>query len=782
MKIAAINSIKYANNQQYNKNTAAKIPQGFQRGVYNPVYYKDYNIQISFGKRTPEDFYSQDFNRDNMPETMKKYLYAKFDERSKIAPVQIMQEAFDGLEAAATVDDIKELFPNEPKFQKLRPANYNNATSGVLKKIKEIKAMQEVPEPLFKDGTDDLTTYLVKKIYLEGKTAKEIDNDFAKDINSVYELAAKVTDKTAAGKNESVYFSHSTMYNLGIRFPEVPFWNSFIATRDDYERTKRVKTLTGEFVNADSAEGKAAIRQRSRTNCTDKPEPRKYNFKRDRVKNISDTIVNSNGDTQKALREVHRRGRNPEELTFVQKYLSQIMTLATEKIHLSEEMIYFNESRRNMHNKLDGSVILDKLISGEDLTKRESTPFKEFWRQNPYLKTEFSTAITDSIMQLTDAYGADGNNTYFKLLLEDIARIKPDREKAKLEHARIQAEYDELAKSLQAEENMARKAAEEAKTTVQDIQAAPKPQKFKYVIDGHEIETPFDIKQYAYKAFETDFKMVPRKIFDIYMREQAKVIKDNPEKFYISCCFEKSDDTPEINKVLYSNEDLYQISDDLIAEMEINHNAELESCRMTLLEYAGRHNLATPEEIKKFANSDILRIRDNLYKKVLESGDVEMAHKEIQEIFKTVHTSLYNKEKISIKHKLVQLLKEYNPRNSMSPGTSVPAMIELLSDGMQRHAPYAEAIKSLLGEDAIMNFEGPSLRYLLKENVNPLFKHLISEHTFKSLIYLHPGDCSIIVTSNAENFVRLMSSFPSEREAIYSLSKRVIASTAGLLK
>ena len=72
MKIAAINNIKYANNQQYNKNTAAKTPQGLQRGVYNPVYYKDYNIQISFGKRSPEDFYSQDFNRDNMPETMKK--------------------------------------------------------------------------------------------------------------------------------------------------------------------------------------------------------------------------------------------------------------------------------------------------------------------------------------------------------------------------------------------------------------------------------------------------------------------------------------------------------------------------------------------------------------------------------------------------------------------------------------------------------------------------------------------------------------------------------------
>lgn len=206
------------------------------------MHHIDYQ-NINFGKRSPQDFYEQDFNKRNMPDTMKRYLYADFAQRSRIAPVQIVQEAFDDLSAASTVDDIKELFPNEPKFAKLRPANYVGATTGILKKIKDIKALQEVPEPLFKDGSDDLTTYLVKKIYLEGKTVKEIDKDFARDINPIYELAARIPDETqkSLGKNQSAYFSHSTLYNLGIRFPEVPFWNSFIATRDDYERTNRVR-------------------------------------------------------------------------------------------------------------------------------------------------------------------------------------------------------------------------------------------------------------------------------------------------------------------------------------------------------------------------------------------------------------------------------------------------------------------------------------------------------------------------------------------------------------
>lgn len=40
---------------------------------YTGFAYRDYNI--SFTGRTPEDFYAQDFNRNNMPSTMKDYLY-----------------------------------------------------------------------------------------------------------------------------------------------------------------------------------------------------------------------------------------------------------------------------------------------------------------------------------------------------------------------------------------------------------------------------------------------------------------------------------------------------------------------------------------------------------------------------------------------------------------------------------------------------------------------------------------------------------------------------------
>lgn len=760
MKIAAITPLKYNNQQYHIQNTVSKAPQTLQNGVYNPIYYSDYNVHISFGKRTPEDFYAQDFNRDNMPETMKKYLNARFEERSKIAPVQIMQEAFDALNNASTVDDIKKL--GEPKFSKLRPANYAGATTGILKKIKDIKAMQDNPEPLFKDGSDDLTTYLVKKIYLEGKTVKEIDKDFANDINEVYELAARVPAEKAKtlGRNESAYFSHSTVYNLGIRFPEVPFWNSFIATRDDYERVRRVKTATGEFVNADSPEGKAVIQRRQQAR-TEKPEPHRYNFKREKIKNISDTIVNSNGETNKALKRIKHSGRDIEELTFLQKYWSQIMTLATEKVHLSEEMISFNES----------SNIIDKLINGAELTKREKTPFRAFWSANPWLKSEFSTAITDVIMQFTDAYGADGNNAYFKALLQDIEQIKPNREKAKLEHARIQAEYDEMAKEL-----MPKPVIEEKPPVVQEV--IKEPVEFKYIIDGHTIVTPFDIKENAIQTYKNDFCMVPRKVFDTYMRELDKIIEtqENKDKFYMTACFEANPETPHINKVLLSDEELFKVNDDLITVMETRYNPLLESTRVSFMEYGLRHGIINEDDLRHFANEDVLRIRDKIYSEVLKTGEIDSATQEIQEIFNTVNAPLSNKERISIKHELLNALKKYDAAETTAPNTSVPRMLSLLSNGMKKRDVYEKQIKNLLYREEVIDFQGPTLRYLCKKtNVNKSILQTIREHTLKNFVYLFPDMTSLIMANDAEEFTKQLSAFPEEFNAIYTLAKKALA-------
>ncbi len=784
MKIAATNSIKYYNNQQCHiQNSAKERPQAIQSGVYNPIYYKDYNLRINFGKKSPEEFYAKEGNMEKMPDTMKKYLMENFAERSKVAPVQIMREAYDLLEAASTVEDIHEAYPYEPKFKKLRPANYETAHTGILKKIQDIRKMQDVPEPLFKDGCDDLTTYLVKKIYLEGKTVKEIDKDFAKDINSVYELAARVPKETlkTAGKDESIYFSHGTTYNLGIRFPEVAFWNSFISTRDDYDRVKRVRTADGRFVNADSPEGQAIIKKRQaaqqpQETITPK-KPDRYKLKQKEVNRLGDAIINSDGNIEKALKRARRSGMNDDELSFMQKYFSQIMTFATEKIHLSEELIDFNETRKST---IFDETLVPKLITREILTKKEKTPLKQFWDARPDLKAQFSTAISDTTLMMSEAYGADGNNEEFQTLLKNAEQIKPEREARKLEHARIQAEYDEMGKQLLEAE----KAKELETSTIKTVEATKvndllannkkEPKLFTYDINGTTIATDINIKECTYQQYRDNMDLIPKKLVDTYLRELENVIKDEREAFYITCCYEPSEETPHINKFIMSDEKIRQINDTLIDIMETHHNPQLEATRFAFLEYANQKGLLEPDDIKKFSASDILRVRDEIKERLTAKGLGANASAEITSLFEKFSQPLTGKEKTKLKFDLFSFLKTYNLSNTAFPASWIPRMLQTISLNIAEEPAYEVVMKDLLGNDNVYKLEGPTLRYILDKKAHTGMANCLREQALKYLVFSSANDCAVVATSNMINFERIMAGFPNEKEAIYKHAQKIL--------
>lgn len=737
---------------------------------YNLNY--NYNRSINFGKRSPQDFYEQDFNKKNMPDTMRHYLYADFAQRSRIAPIQIMQETFDNLEAASTVDDIKELFPNEPKFAKLRPANYSGATSGVLKKIKDIKALQEVPEPLFKDGSDDLTTYLVKKIYLEGKTVKEIDKDFARDINPIYELAARIPDeaKKSIGKNESAYFSHSTVYNLGIRFPGVPFWNSFIATRDDYERTNRVRLAGGRFVDADSEEAKAAITARKPAPAPAAPKPRRYKFKRHEIKQITDSIVNSKGDTSKVLKNAARSGRNLEELTFLQQFWSEIMSVATEKIHLSDEMIDFNRNRNVQQTKLAENAV-DKLIGGIDFSLKEKTPLQIFWNERPELKGHFSNAIADTVLLFTDYYGADGNNEEFKALLNYAQRLKPDREARKIEHARIQAEYDKLAITPETELPSAKAQIEELKSNLQNI----KKQEFVYTINGKEIRTTVDIERQGALNLENDFALLPKPLAKIYKQELNKITQPYKERFWLTTSFVNDPNAPdEIKALIHSEDEINNINKNLIEIIESKHNAELEATRLSLLEYAGNRGLLTPEFISKHTRSDILTIRDAIVADIDESEGLARAYNNINTIYKRITTPLSNKEKKVIRQDLFDYLKNYEIKNSLWPESFIPRLLQIVSNRINDNNGYAQDVKNMLKNDHLFEYEGPVLRQVTSSTTPKAIKTMIRERGVQHILSDFTELIAIITTSNESEFRRLMAPFPNEMNNMILLAKHTI--------
>ena len=82
--------------------------------------------------RTPENFYEQEFNKNGMPQTLKEYLYSNYEVNSKIPPAELTKKAFEDLQYCENIEDVKEMFPNEPLFQNLKTLETIGSTGGYL--------------------------------------------------------------------------------------------------------------------------------------------------------------------------------------------------------------------------------------------------------------------------------------------------------------------------------------------------------------------------------------------------------------------------------------------------------------------------------------------------------------------------------------------------------------------------------------------------------------------------------------------------------------------------
>lgn len=428
MKISTIYALPaYSTHHKNNqvKNLSCEDIKKLQKDSLCSYCYKDYNI--SFGERlfrTPENFYEQDFNQENMPQSMKNYLNEDYENRKLIPPAQMMKIVFDDVDCAQSFEEVKEFYPDEKLFEDLKIPN-KNYREGILAEINIIK---DGNKPLFKDGKDDLGMYLLKKIYLEGKILKEINKDFKKDVSEYYDGLSDIT--------------YQTLGEFGIHYPNLPFWRSFIATREDfpYVPVKR------KYHPSEKARKHSESPQN--TENPSPPSKRKYNNKK--CKNIQNDIKSSSVEREDDIEKVivKRFCKDDPEATFLVKYMSPIMAVAAERAHLSEEMKSFCEYE-NDHGK----------------TSKKKTMFARFWDSNPFFKEVFATAIVDTIEMFESIYAAGGNipinvdleevkpdskeqkiidyvNEEFLDLLFYSQGIKPRRDKMYLEHDKIQQDYE----------------------------------------------------------------------------------------------------------------------------------------------------------------------------------------------------------------------------------------------------------------------------------------------------------------------------------------------------
>lgn len=378
MKITKIqlaeNKYYYQNKKNNKTNTTQTIPMQMNA-------YQDFNI--NFRGRTPENFYEQEFNVRHMPERMKKYLQENYEVRKHIPPEQIMNESFKYLEVTENFDEVKDIYP---EFSNLHDANLKGRT-GILADIKLSRELSDTP--LFKDGSDNLGIYLLRKIYLEGKTIKEINKDFyEKDLNPEYKGAI----------TQPITYGTTSAY--GIQYPKTDFWNSFIATRDEY------KKFFVDLPKQNKSQLKQELVKKQHTTEPEKKYTRKYALKKYQKQLLKDDIKKSKGDVEQLEKAIRRRfTKDDPEAAFIVKYLSPIMTIAADRIHLSEEEKFFAETNKTNENF-----------------------FARFWKAKPELLEQYSTAITDTIELFEETYESGGMipiNSEYQVIKEGVENTKP---------------------------------------------------------------------------------------------------------------------------------------------------------------------------------------------------------------------------------------------------------------------------------------------------------------------------------------------------------------------
>ena len=399
-----------------NHKNADKTPQNNSQtnNKYNQFEgYRDFNISFMAQlNRTPANFYQ--FNKDNLPESMTTYLDGDYDDRKNIPPAQMMKIVYGDINKADTLDDVREYYSDEPLFANLTDTPNRKAKKGLVYEIESLND-EMGSTPLFKDGNSNVGMYLLKKIYLEGKQKKEINEDFYNDISDSYKgLITSPVDYT-------------TMNAYGIKFPKTPFWNSFVVTRDDWNYVYKPRTPIDSRVPAENSQN----RERSLADvfaAKDKVDkrPPKFKLKDYEVPKFTDAIIEGHGDVTATQKQLKKRGiKDNDKLTFVSKYLGEIMSIVLDRIHASDEM-------RGFFDEYD------------TLNKKQKEKFEDYWKQNPQMREYQSLVMSDTIKLFFETYGADGNNDDFQGLIDYAKSIKPERQKHLEEHNKRQQELEEI--------------------------------------------------------------------------------------------------------------------------------------------------------------------------------------------------------------------------------------------------------------------------------------------------------------------------------------------------
>ena len=343
----------------------------------NNIYPKEYYISFLGRARVGKslnDFYQRNINF--APKTFLDYTENLSDEkRNNLTPLEAQYFAFELLELCKTPDDIKSVFVDEPLFQNLKSINNTNATKGLLY---DVKIMQEdlkaQGESVLKND-EDLTVYIVKKIFLEGKTLKEINEDLDKDLNPIFK------------KENNEYLFFSTIKALGVKFPKVEYVNSLKYTRDGYsdlmaeKLSKKWKSLSEKEKEERLSKLKEEIKQK-RDEKT-QLELEKERIKRSQVQKMRWENMTPSEKTH--LIESLQTGSKEQQMIMINAWNK------CEEVRIALSRVLVNNHIANPFNRIYEKNKYSKVMS-EIMNK--------FWENNPEYARIISDAIEESKIEI----------------------------------------------------------------------------------------------------------------------------------------------------------------------------------------------------------------------------------------------------------------------------------------------------------------------------------------------------------------------------------------------
>ena len=718
--------------------------------------YQDYKVGNARLFRTPEDFYSQPFNKNGMPLSMKNYLYSDFETNQHIPPMQLMQVVFDKLNYAKSLDDVKRSqYPDEPLFKNL--SSTPRVNTAVVADIQYVK--KDNPKlPIFKDGQDDLGLYLLKKIYLEGKMLKEIDADFQKDINDEYQGIAPIKDET--------------IYAFGIRRPQAGFWKSLVHNRDNFPYVY----IPRKHVDITSEREKIAPRSVVSTvkdNSLPAKQRRKLSDEQKRA--MSEYMLDFWKDITPEERERRKKKiKAGQENSFLFQYTSPIMTLAAAQVNLSDRLSEYLSNARlpeNLNQILKDAKDVDTQINFDNPNNTQKAIMKAFWKENPDIKGEFGAAIRSILDEFQQAYGVDGENDEFRILVQIADDIKSENAQRLANRRQRKADVEYAFKNYPNNIDV------ETESTAQVRQVADKLKQFErenelldqalkendaqsYVIETEEgkYNIVANFKQEFKKSIANSLRHYPKSYVDAYSRflDKTALISD---EFIVSSLLESNNQIELADKVM-AREDRDKVSDLLNREFVLrNENLERAATQVVTDFLAACRPEGQRAKVYFAAPLDLLNALNN---DTMESGEyytpqnVKLMNDSYELYKKTLTSSEINK----ITNTLISYIRNLNPDTLVMKNGEKAVLLEAMSINIKNNDKYKEILLKVMRNDGFIQNSGGSLRMLLSNSKTQEERNAKAEKVIYSLLDFDPRVTYYLATSNLdtfENFIKFKS-------------------------